>query len=69
MRQVNFTQGAYSKDRPMRPFLIHACDDIQQFRAACPGDFCELPADHEPCPPGFRPYRLSDGRIVGLCLD
>lgn len=69
MRQVNFTQGAYSKARPMHPFTVHGCPDMQTFQEVHQGEFCELPADHEPCPPGFRPYRMSDGRVIGLSLD
>ncbi len=39
---------------------------LDDFKKIHGGDFCALPDKWHPAKPGFRPYRLGDGTIVGV---
>jgi hypothetical protein len=66
MKIHNFSAPtAYAKPYAKPPFELHNIT-LEVFRQVNGGDFCSLPEGHEPCRPGFRPYRCANGNIVGL---
>ena len=67
MQIHNFSAATlYAAPRAQRPFVANSCPNLETFRAVNGGDFCTLPDGHNPCHPGFRPYRCADGSIVGV---
>jgi hypothetical protein len=53
---------------PKAPFTMQglALDDFRKIHG---GDFCPLPESWHGCQPGFKPYRMADGTIVGVQDD